>query len=176
VWNIAVSPDNNLIALLIETTNSKESLLVVLHKESGAPALEGFKFSYQRSPTMGDIKPNRIKNLHWQDATRLWIVTSYEPGAAWSLMPDSTFKSVALKVEVDVTAQTCTKVDEFASAPGEVFTASTIYKVNGVSMLVIGGAVKSSPEILKVLYHNTVTSNNQVVELDYFTAWPSLYT
>ena len=89
--------------MLIETTNSKESLLVVLHKESGALAIEGFIFSYSGSPTMGDIKPNRIKNLLWQDATRLWIVTSYDPGASWASM--TKFKSVALKLKVDVTTR-----------------------------------------------------------------------
>jgi len=73
-WNIADTQDNNLVAVLVETANSKESPLVVLHKESGAPTHEGFKFSYPGSTTMGDIKPNRIKNLHWQDATRLWIL------------------------------------------------------------------------------------------------------
>jgi hypothetical protein len=95
-WNIAVTPDNNLVSILLETDNPMESLLIVLHKASGAPALDGFKFGYPGSPTMGDIKPNRINNLHWQDATTLWIVTSYEPGAKWSTMTE--FKSVALKV------------------------------------------------------------------------------
>jgi hypothetical protein len=58
---------------------------------------------------MGDIKPNRIKNLHWQDATRLWIVTSYDPGASWNSMTD--FKSVALKLKVDATTRTYTVED-----------------------------------------------------------------
>jgi hypothetical protein len=64
-WNIAVSPDNSLVAILIEIADPKESLLIVLHKASGAPALDGFKFGYPGSSTMGDIKPNRINNLHW---------------------------------------------------------------------------------------------------------------
>ena len=105
-WNIADTQDNSLVAVQIETANSKGSLLVVLQKDSGAPALAGFKFSYPGSTTMGDIKPNRIKNLHWQDATRLWIVTSYEPGASWNSMTE--VKSVVLKLKFDVTARTYT--------------------------------------------------------------------
>jgi hypothetical protein len=174
-WSIADTPDNNLVSILIETDNPKESLLIVLHKASGAPALDGFKFGYPTSSTMGDIKPNRINNLHWQDATTLWIVTSYYPDTPWSTMSATTFKSVALKVKVDVTAKTFTIDKQFASANGEVFTTSTMYSVGSVKMLAIGAAVYNEPSKLKVLYHNTADSTTQVREFDYTGVYSSFY-
>jgi hypothetical protein len=37
-----------------------------------------------------------------------------------------------------------------------------MYEVNGDKLLVIGAAVKTSPSLLKVFYHNTATSTTQV--------------
>ena len=50
------------------------------------------------------------------------------------------FKSVALKLNVDVTAKTYTVENELVSADGEVFTASYMYEANGDKMLAIGAA------------------------------------
>jgi hypothetical protein len=51
-----------------------------------------------------------------------------------------------------------------------------MYEVNGDKMLVIGAAVKASPELLKVFYHNTATSTTQVGTFDYSSAYSSIYS
>ena len=50
------------------------------------------------------------------------------------------FKSVALKLKVDVTARTYTVENELVSKDGQAFTASTMYEANGDKMLAIGAA------------------------------------
>jgi hypothetical protein len=96
VWKLADTTQNDLIAALVETNDSKEALVYFLQKETGASAVPAFKFDYQGSggsPSMGDIKPNKASGLHWQSSTLLWVVTSHELGASWN---GANLKSVAL--------------------------------------------------------------------------------
>ena len=90
-------------------------------------------------------------------------------------MAADTFKSVALKVNVDVTANTFTIDDQFASATGEVFTTSTMYSVGSIKMLAIGAAVVSVPANLKVLYHNTAASTTQESVFEYFSVYTTWF-
>jgi hypothetical protein len=168
VWNLADTTENDLLAALVETDDSEESLLYVLQKESGAPALPAFLFDYKGSggsTKIGDIKPTKTSNLNWQNSSVLWVVTGYEAGAAWSAM--TLFKSVALKLIIDESAQTCSVAKQFASEDGEVFTASTLYAINGAKTLVIGGAIKGSPELLTVYYFNTAAATTKRLTIDY---------
>ena len=50
-----------------------------------------------------------------------------------------------------------------------------MYEVSGANMLVIGAAVKASPSLLKVFYHNTATSTTQIGTFDYSGAYSTFH-
>jgi hypothetical protein len=54
---VARASENDLLAALVATTSDTESLLYILEKDSGAPVIEAFKFTYGNAPRIKSVKP-----------------------------------------------------------------------------------------------------------------------
>lgn len=67
-----------MLAALAETSNPTETLLFIVHRDTGVSLLDSEKFKVSNS---NNVRAINSQLMHWSDTETLWIMTGFDQGA-----------------------------------------------------------------------------------------------